>query len=374
MDATYSDHMTRTALLIGGTGPTGPSIARGIEARGFELTILHTGRHELAELDHLEHVHTNPFDGDALAAAIGDRTFDVVVATYGRLRAIAALFAGRCAQFISIGGVPAHRGFFDPDRYDPPGLPVPIGEDGPLSNEDDDGKSYRIARTEQIVFELIPTATHVRYPWVYGPRQPAPREWCFVRRALDRRPFVIVPDGGLTLLSAGYTENLAALVHAAIDRPDAAAGHIFNAADDECLTLHQIAELVAAELGHEWEIVSMPWDLAPCTRPMVQQLRTTHRLLDTSKARTLLGYRDPVPAREAVRRTARWLAANPPAPGGIEEYVLEDPFDYASEDALVAWWRDALASAPDITWSATPGFGLAYAGPGATKVRPDTRI
>jgi nucleoside-diphosphate-sugar epimerase len=359
--------MTRTALLIGGTGPTGPSIARGIEARGFDLTILHTGKHELAELDHLEHVHTNPFDGEAIAAAIGDRTFDVVVVTYGRLRMIAELFAGRCEQFISIGGVPAHRGFFNPDRYDPPGMPVPIGEDGPVSNEDD-------ARTEQIVFELIPTATHFRYPWVYGPRQPAPREWCFVRRALDRRPFVIVPDGGLTLLSAGYTENLAGFVHAAIDRSEAAAGHIFNAADDECLTLHQMAELVAAELDHEWEIVSMPWKLAPCTRPMVQQLRTTHRLLDTSKARTLLGYRDAVPAREAARRTARWLADNPPAPGGIEEFVLEDPFDYASEDALAGWWRDALASAPDITWRATPGFGLAYAGPGATKIRPDTRI
>jgi nucleoside-diphosphate-sugar epimerase len=363
---------TRTALLIGGTGPTGPSIARGIEERGFALTILHTGRHELAELDHLEHIHTDPYDGEALAAAIGPRTFDVVVVTYGRLRMIAELFANRCTTFVSIGGVPAHRGFFDPYRYEPPGLPV--GEDGPLSTEDDDGKSYRIARTERLLFEHIPTATHLRYPWVYGPRQLAPREWCFVRRALDRRPFVIVPDGGLTLLCAGYTENLAALVHAAIDHPEAARGQIFNAADEECLTLAQIAHIVADELGHDWEIVSMPWELAPSTRPMVPQLRTTHRVLDISKARTLLGYRDVVPAREAVRRTARWLAEHPPTPGGIEEYVLEDPFDYANEDALVAWWRGVITTAPSIEWSSPPGLGLAYAGPGATKVRPDTRI
>jgi hypothetical protein len=153
-----------------------------------------------------------------------------------------------------------------------------------------------------------------------------------------------------------------------------AAGHIFNAADDECLTLHQIAELVAMELGHTWEIMSMPWELAPCTRPAVQQQRTTHRLLDTSKARTLLGYRDVVPAREAVRRTVRWLAEHPPLSGGIEEFVLEDPFDYQAEEALAGWWRNTLAAAPEITWSATPGFGLAYAGPGATNLRPDTRI
>lgn len=363
-----------TALVIGGTGPTGPSIVGGLEARGYSVTICHSGRHELAELDHLEHLHCNPYDAASLSEALGDRGFDLVVATYGRLRAIAELLGTRCARFVSIGGVPAYRGFFDPDRYDPPGLPVPIAEDALMSDEDDDGKSYRIARTEQRLFELVPTATHIRYPWVYGPRQPAPREWCFVRRALDRRPFVIVPDGGLTLLSAGYTENLATLVLAAVDHPDTACGQVFNAADSECLTLAQIAELVAEELGHRWEIVSMPWALSPCTRPMVQQLRTTHRVLDMAKAHTLLGYVDAVPARDAVRRTARWLADHPCAPGGMEEMVLEDPFDYASEDTLVGWWRSVMASVPAIEWTSPPGLGLAYAGPGTSRVRPDTRI
>ena len=49
-----------------------------------------------------------------------------------------------------------------------------------------------------------------------------------------------------------------------------------------------------------------------------------------------LGYRDVVPPREALVRTARWLCENRPAPGGAEEQILEDPFDYAAEDALVA--------------------------------------
>jgi len=39
--------VTRTALLIGGTGPTGPPIARGLEARGYDVTILHSGNHEV---------------------------------------------------------------------------------------------------------------------------------------------------------------------------------------------------------------------------------------------------------------------------------------------------------------------------------------
>ena len=41
-------------------------------------------------------------------------------------------------------------------------------------------------------FEAQPDATHFRYPWVYGPRQPAPRERSIVRRILDGRRLLIV--------------------------------------------------------------------------------------------------------------------------------------------------------------------------------------
>jgi nucleoside-diphosphate-sugar epimerase len=364
----------RTALVIGGTGPTGPFVVTGLEQRGFAVTMLHTGRHELPELMHLEHLHTSPHDIDQLSAAVGGRSWDVVVATYGRLRDIAALFAARCDQFVSVGGAPVYRGFFDADRWQPPGLPVPTAEDAPTSEEADDGKSYRIRRTEELLFERIPRAAHFRYPLVYGPRQPAPREWSIVRRALDGRPHIVVPDGGLTLMAAGYVENLAHAVLLAVDHPDAAAGQVFNAADEENLTIAQIVDLVAEELGHRWEVVSMPWDLAVPARPLVQQHRTTHRVLDVGKLRARLGYRDLVPARLAVRRTARWLAEHRPEPGGIEERILEDPFDYANEDRLVASWKAALATVVMPDWPEQPGLGVAYGGPGTSRVRPDTRI
>ena len=35
-------------LVVGGTGPTGPAIVAGLEARGHEVTICHTGSHEVA--------------------------------------------------------------------------------------------------------------------------------------------------------------------------------------------------------------------------------------------------------------------------------------------------------------------------------------
>ena len=75
-----------------------------------------------------------------------------------------------------------------------------------------------------------------------------------------------------------------------------------------------------------------------------------------------------------MRLAARWLVDNRPEPGGYEETALQDPFDYAAEDRLVGWWRDAIADAPDLGYAELPGYGKSYAGPGTRNVRADTRI
>jgi hypothetical protein len=160
----------------------------------------------------------------------------------------------------------------------------------------------------------------------------------------------------------------------AIDQPEASMGEVFNCGDDEKLTIRQVVELITDELDHEWELLSMPADLAVPARPLLQCYRSTHRYLDTSKLRAVLGYHDVVPARGAVRLAARWLVDNPPVPGGYEETALQDPFDYAAEDRLAAWWRAAVADPPELGYEELPGYGKSYAGPGTRHVRADTRI
>jgi hypothetical protein len=69
--------------------------------------MLHSGNHGLAEIPAaVEHIHTGPFSADAFRGAIGNRTFDLTIAAYGRLRRIAEIMAGRTGGFISIGGAP----------------------------------------------------------------------------------------------------------------------------------------------------------------------------------------------------------------------------------------------------------------------------
>ena len=298
------------------------------------------------------------------------KRYDVTYAMYGRLRKIAEVITGHTGRLISVGGVPAYRGWMNAWLYDPPGLPVPIGEDAPTVDvPDDDEKGFRIVRTEEAVFAAHPDATHFRYPYVYGPYQLTPREWIVVRRVLDGRGRIVVADDGLTLHHHGYTENIAHALLLALDHPDAAAGKIFNIADEEVLSVRQVVEIIAAALDHRFEIVSMPYDLAVPARPLLAQPLPTHRVLDLTRVRTDLGYRDVSPAREALATTARWLVANP-LHGSTEEYTLTDPFDYAAEDRLI----DALALGPrrDARRSSTtrsPATGSRTAGPVAGPVR-----
>ena len=57
------------ALMIGGTGPTGPFIVNGLIERGFAVDMLHSGRNEIPEIpEEVVHIHTDAFDPDKVAA------------------------------------------------------------------------------------------------------------------------------------------------------------------------------------------------------------------------------------------------------------------------------------------------------------------
>jgi len=353
-----------SALVIGGTGPTGPFVVEGLLERGFDVTIMHTGRHEHPAItDRVTHLHIDPFDHDRSAAALHDHSFDLGVVMYGRLRMLAPLLVGRLGQLVTIGGVGAVRGWVDPRDLIPASMTVPTPVDAPLADADEPiGKIRRIVETEQVVFDHHPEAIHLRYPMLYGPRQLVPREWPLVKRAIDGRRQLILPDGGLTLKSASYVENAAHAVLCAVGAAErgVGTGQIFNVTDSRALTLAQMAEVVAAEVGHDFEIVPMPYQLAVSARPLVMHWSTGHRVVNTEPLRQVLGYHDVVEPEEGLARTVRWLVANQPS--AKMQALLQDPFDYHAEDELIRGWRQALASIEIPVFSFEPGYGAAYYG------------
>ena len=355
------------ALVIGGTGPTGHFIVNGLIDRGFTVAILHTGRHEVDEIpDQVEHIHTNPFDLAELEKAVHGRSWDVVIATYGRLRATAKGFVGKTAKFISVGGGPAYRGYMNAEATYPQGMLVPVSEDAPKTrSEEEDGKGYRVLLSEEVVFDHHPDATHFRYPYIYGKYQIVPREWPIIRRIMDGRRQIILPDGGHYLNHHGAAINMAHAVLLSLDSPEPAKGQIYNCGDDKILSLRQVVEVCCSALQAELEIISMPYELAVTARPMVGQPWTSHRVFDLSKIKADLGYQDVVDPVTALSEAANWLKENPIGERG--EKALQDPFDYQAEDQLLAAWAQLKADFPMPNFPRNPGYTGSYSGPGGSK-------
>jgi len=331
------------ALVVGGTGPTGPYLVAGLRERGYDVTIFHRGTHEIPEIPHdVAHIHGDPHFPETIEAAIGGTTWDLAVVTYGRVRHLAEALVGRVGRFVSVGGFPIYKGYWDPFELSPPGMIVPVPEQGTVAGPDDNRFSNLIRVTEEAVLAAHPAAAHFRYPYVYGPHQVEPKEWSIVRRVLDRRPYMLVADGGHALVSRGFAANLAHAVLLAVDLPERSAGQVYNCADETQYSIRQWIQLVAESLGAELPVVSLPYDLAAHADPLLLEGRGFHRLLDLQKLRDDLGYHDVVDVREGVRITAEWLVANRPEPGGLLETAIADRFDYDGEDRLVEAYRAAV--------------------------------
>jgi len=321
-------------LVIGGTGPTGPYVVNGLIERGNKVTVLHRGSHEVEFIEPVEHLHGDPHFKETLEETLGNRTFDLVVGMYGRTRYVTEVIKGHTPRFIAVGAY----------SYED-GLPQPIPETAPLRQ--DLKLTYMIWLTEQAVMEAHQqghySATLLRYPWIYGPRQMMPREWSIIRRILDGRKYLLLPDSGLHIDSMGYAENAAHATLLAVDKPEESAGQIYNVRDEVALTVRQRVELIAKVMNYEWELVNIPSELARATYPFVLPNARRdvplpflqHRLIDISKIKTQLGYRDVVPVEEAIERTVKWFLEHRPLPGGEEETNLGDPFDYAAEDSII---------------------------------------
>lgn len=337
--------MSARALVIGGTGPTGPHIVAGLCDREFEVTVLHRGVHEIPELADVEHIHADPHVGEFLVDAIGTRRFDVVVAQYGRVKTIAEVFAGRCDQLVAIGGVPVYRGALEPHATRPFGVPVNVTEDSPLADEGATAPPFAqlVVDAERAVLEHQARGSYrasvVRYAIVYGPRNIVPWEWSVLRRVRDGRRTMILPDDGLGITSRCAARNGAELVLAIVDHPDVADGQAYNGADAQQFTFRQWVDLVAGVVDAELEIVGLPMELAEAAQTSLMPMPgiRPHLLLDTSKARRELGLRDVVSAPDAIASSVRWLIDNPPA-----DDLPHDQFDYTAEDRLVTAYRRAI--------------------------------
>jgi len=335
------------ALVIGGSGPTGPHVLSGLLERGYDVTMLHRGVHEPAELPAVRHLHADPHFAETLAEAVGTETFDVVIAMYGRIKVIGEVLAPRCGHLIAISGVPVYRGFVEPQHTTPYGMKLMAREDGAKADTADvpSKASMLILGAERAVFEH--GAAHgvavssVRYPQIYGPRNVVPWEWAVVKRVLDGRQVMIVPDGGLWVISRCAARNAAEVVLRIVDQPQISGGQSYNCADEDQFTVRQWVQLVAGYAGGDLDIVGIP---STVSRSSLAELlapgAAPHMIVNAEKVRNELGYVEVISAEDALRETVDWLLANPIEPAEYPLYKAK--FDYDLDDLMIDRYRQAV--------------------------------
>ena len=280
----------------------------------------------------------------SLAAALGDSTWDVDrrdvrPAAHGR----AARPTGRCEHFVSVGGVPAYRGWTNAWLHEPVGLPVPVREDAPLVDDPAvDEKGYRIVRTEEAVFAAHPSAAHFRYPYLYGPYQPVPREWSVVRRdprrppadrRRRRRPHAPPPLLHRELRGRGRCS--------ASSIPSAARARSSTSATRRCSPSARWSSCARSSSAPSSRSCRCR-TTSRCRRGRCSRSRCRRTACSTSRAcTTSSATATSCPRAEPCAAPRAGSPSTRPSPAGIEEQVLTDPFDYAAEDALIDSWLAA---------------------------------
>jgi len=339
------------ALVLGGTGPIGRATAHRLLSAGWQVDLV--GRDPARMPAALaaagaRFTAADRADTAALLAVLGggaDLLVDCVCFTAADATGLLPLLDGAGSTvMVSSKAVYADALGRHSNSDEPPCFDGPVHETqatlapGAMDHRSREGYGPNKVAAEQVLLDSGHPVTVVRPSRIHGPGADPPREWVFVRRALDRRPAVLLAHRGAGVVHTTAAANLAALV----ERVAAVPGRrVLNSADPDAPSARQIARTVAARLGHAWEEVLLdaaqsagglgrtPWD-AP--HPVV---------LDMSAAEAL-GYRPAGDHAATVADAVDWLAGA--ARGGEGQHRLpgpDDPYfapllDYAAEDRYLA--------------------------------------
>lgn len=337
-------------VVIGGTTFIGPHVVRALAAAHHDVTVYHRGQHEAHLPPSVRHVR-HPDAGIPVVSfgpELLDPPPDVVVhmVAMGSRDAAAFVraFAGVAGRAVVVSSGDVYRAYGLLYRTEPP---PPDSTHAPLTEDADLRASrypYRrlasdpgewIYHYEKILVEHLCRedarlpVTILRLPAVYGPHDPTRRLFPYVKRMDDRRPAILLDQAKAAWrFTHDFVENVGAAIALAAMDPRAA-GRTYNVGPLATPTLREWVEAIGRAAAWNGRIVTLPREQLP--RHLREEADFRHDVvLDSSRIRAELGYRDVVPLEEALRRTVGWDRAVPP------ERIAESQFDYAAEDAALA--------------------------------------
>lgn len=325
------------ALFIGGTGVISTACVRRAVEQGFEVAVLNRGATASRPVPpEVEVLTADVYDAQAVAAALGDREFDVVADfmafTPEHIQADLDRFAGRVGQFVFISSASA---------YQTPPARLPVLESTPLRNpfwqysrdkiacEDLLTRAYRDDGFPVTVVRPSHTYDHTLVPFDGG--------WTAMARLRRGAPIVVHGDG-TSLWTLTHHTDFARAFTGLMANPHAL-GETFHITSDEALPWDQIATLMAAAAGVEPRIVHVPSDaVAALDEEWGAGLlgdKAHSMVFDNSKVKSAVpGWVATVPFAQGAREIVEWHDADP------ARQVVDPALD-AVMDQLVATYAVA---------------------------------
>jgi nucleoside-diphosphate-sugar epimerase len=138
---------------------------------------------------------------------------------------------------------------------------------------------------------------HLRYANVYGPRDLDDNHVIpyVLRRVLTGEPLVLSKNAGTVKRSFLYMTDCAEITALAMERSPS--GESYNVGSPEEVTIDELVEMVFRLVGRR----------VPVQRSLDRPGDPQRRLLDTSKARRMLGAAPRVSLEEGLRETLAWM-------------------------------------------------------------------
>jgi nucleoside-diphosphate-sugar epimerase len=320
-------------LLVGGSGFIGPSVVNELVRTGHQVAILHRGR-TVQSAGGVTHV---PGDRRHLAEcaerllAFGPEVvIDLILSSGRQAQELMTLFRGRARRVVGISSCDVYRacGVFHRSE-DGPLEPLPLTESSALRTKLQTYPASQIRSLQEVFgwlddeYDKIPVerailgdrelpGTIVRLPMVYGPGDRLHRFLPVLSQMDQRQPEILFEERYAAWRSPrGFVENVGAAIALAATVPRAA-GRIYNVAERESSSELEWAQHIAAAAGWPGRFVVLPLDRAPAHLKLPGNL-DQHWVVDTSRIREELGYREPISREAAIRRTVEWERARAPA-------------------------------------------------------------
>jgi len=328
-------------LVIGGTKFIGRAAVQCLHEMGHAVTVFHRGETEPSDVPNIPHLHGDRHQlGDIVAdvARLGpDVVLDTVAYTEHDAQTALAAFMGIARRIVVLSSMDVYRAYgrvkgLEPDAAAPRD-PVPLTEDAPLraSRYPDaadvaEAHDYDNILVEQVVMgQTALPGTVLRLPAVYGPHDYHHRLFAYLKRMDDHRPAILLDEQiARWRWTRGYVENVASAIARAVT-DERARGRVYNVGEEHALTEAEWVRAIGQAAGWSGEVVVVPRARLPLALRWWGDLALDQDwATDTTRIRTELGYAEPVPRDDALRRTIAWERDHGPTA------VPPTLFDYAA--------------------------------------------